>query len=55
MAAYITYTLEFDTQKEAEDWASLYRLQMMGYDPRVVVRQSGDKWVADVSRYDSCD
>jgi len=53
--AEVRYELEFDTEKAARDWAATYRREMWGYDPTVIIRQRGDKWVADVHRYDTCD
>lgn len=45
----------FDTREEAEEWAEHHKERAWGYSPSTSIRQSGDKWVVDVTQWDSCD
>jgi spermidine synthase len=54
----IEYRQTYDTKREAEEHCRrfLENFPPQGYSSRAeVVPQEGGKWVAETSRYDSCD
>lgn len=49
-------TVEFDTEKEANDWRDSFVKWYYGYEGRAYVRQTPEgKWVVDAYRAESCD